>query len=140
YFRGELPELNDFQDTLRASLWFYDVRSIRTEVLHNGANTLILDSPHNGILFKICGLNEKNPYHNPVYLVGSRARFDLFAAFYLAHLIWFRHKLGSFLSKRLSVPLSPTLGLNVRHSPVLKWMSSLETVAEERRTKWELDQ
>ena len=125
FLSGKYPDSPVLTELMSNTEWFPELCSIRDSITHQGGNTLILHRPDQGIQFRVAGLLGKEPYHNPIYLIGARAKFNLFAAFYFAYYIWFRDQLGTLLSKTLDVPLQEGDGLTLRQSPILSWIDDL---------------
>ena len=88
--------------------WFPLIRSLRDEITHHGAMTIVFNKPEDGILFQVFDscLRRLIAQHELIMYNENVAYFDRYAVLYLSHVVIFLQRLASLMEKRLSLQLT----------------------------------
>ena len=91
------PELGEMYTPLsRDFTWFYDLREMRTAIIHRGSEPLVFCGPEDGILFQVHDDKHENLISVPEFMYSENiVRFEPYVAYYFAELLSFLEDLAS---------------------------------------------
>ncbi|HEY9162184.1 MAG TPA: hypothetical protein VIS94_13995 [Desulfomonilia bacterium] len=87
-----------------ASSWFMNMRSVRDDIVHYGASTIVFNGPQDGILFQIYNsqLDKKIDNEKIIMFNENIAFFDKYAALYISRVLYSIKELSKALVSIIS--------------------------------------
>ncbi|WP_200157685.1 hypothetical protein [Allochromatium vinosum] len=108
--------------------WFYDLRVMRTAIVHRGSEPLVFCSPKDGLLFQVHGRNHENLIFVPEFMYNSNVvRFEPYAAYYFAEMLSFLEDFATAAMGQIEFPLPMTGVRNycLGYQHLVRWMENL---------------
>jgi hypothetical protein len=93
----------DIAEIIETTAWYDEVSTVRNNLIHKGAHTLVFPQPEEGILFQVYGKGYEQLANNNFYIVENNiASFERYAVLYLSHLLIFLEHFAVPLRHKLS--------------------------------------
>jgi hypothetical protein len=98
----------DWLGLLQGVTWFDQLVSVRNEIVHSGAHTMVFGPPSKGILFQVHGGGYRNLVKNaPLMFNENVVFFDRYAAHLMSHLLVFLEHFALIVYDRLRRSWNP---------------------------------
>ena len=108
--------------------WFYDLRVMRTAIIHRGSEPLVFCGPEDGLLFQVHGRNHENLISVPEFMHNPNVvRFEPYVAYYFAELLSFLEDFATAAMGQIEFPLPMTGVKNYcpGYQHLVQWMEKL---------------
>lgn len=117
----------DWLRLLQNAGWYSQIVQVRDEVVHFGAQTIVFDSPAEGILFQVRGAQGARLARDLPGLMFNKnvVYFERYAAHFMAHLLVWLEAFAAIAYQKLRIPQgSPTQNVHFGFETLTKWIDS----------------
>ena len=132
-WQGKLGQ--EWYSLLKNVAWYSRMVSIRDDLVHFGAKTLVFCGPKDGILFQVLGADYRRLIQEDPTLMYNEnvVYFDRYAAHLTAHLIVFLEKFASIAAKRMRLGEGPPGSIfHFGFETLMLWIESALAAAQAR--------
>jgi hypothetical protein len=86
---------------IRAGYWYDDIRQIRDNIIHYGADAFVFGTPKDGILFQVSKKNINQINIKELMWNDNIVDFELYAGLYFARMLVLLDKLGKLIISKI---------------------------------------